>query len=255
MSRPPAAPRKPGAPRSSAARGARSRPTGRTRPSADRASRPTTTGRGRDGDAGRTRAGGSRGSSTPPSPGSGGGSRGNRRLAIATSDGDRPILSLRALALVLTLLVAFAIIAPTARHALLQAEQLRTAEDALAAAEEEEQRLTDELALWDDPEYVQSQARERLGYTMPGQTPFVVVDPEAVTGGRPVEEVEEAAREEAIAASRPWYLNLQESVEEAGAIPGADATEGEEGQDVPEPELPPEVPSDQEIPSGETVPD
>ncbi|MGC5616793.1 FtsB family cell division protein [Georgenia sp. Z1491] len=254
MSRPPAAPRKPGAPRSSSARGARSRPGTRTASGTTHAGRPAT-GRGRTTTNG-SAAGGSRGTSRPAAGGAGGGPRGNRRLAIATADGERPILSLRALALVLVLLVAFAIVAPTARHALVQAEQLRSAEDALARAEDEEQRLTDELALWDDPAYVQSQARARLGYTMPGQTPFVVVDPESVTGGRSQEEVEEAAREDAIAASRPWYLNLQESVEEAGAIPGE--TPGEEAEregDLPEPDLPPESPSQQELPSSDPLAD
>ncbi|MGO1174007.1 MAG: FtsB family cell division protein [Actinomycetaceae bacterium] len=253
MSRPPAAPRRPATPRQGA-RGAGSHPgRGRTTGTSKRPGTPT--GRGRTTGAGRS-ATAERSGTPAKGTGSGDGSRGNRRLAISTPDGDRPLLTLRALALVLVLLVAFAIVAPTARHALVQQEQLRSTEEQLAAAQEEEQRLTDELALWDDPEYVQAQARDRLGYTMPGQTPFVVVDPETLTGGLSAEEEEAAEREEALEASRPWYLNLQESVEEAGAIPGHGPSSGDApADDVPEPDLPPETPSETELPSTETLQD
>jgi cell division protein FtsB len=215
-------------------------------------SRPSTTGSRSRGPAGTGSTGTGTTSASGKAASSGKGSgTGSRRLAISSDQGpDRPLLSLRALALVITLLVAFAIVAPTARHAIQQQEELRRTEESLALAHEAELQLQDELALWEDEDYIRAQARDRLGYTMPGQTPFHVVDPETVTGGRSEEEVAETDRE--IAASRPWYMNLAESIAEAGAIPGAE-------EDVaPEPDLGPETPSDEsltELPSTETLPD
>ncbi|WP_166349216.1 FtsB family cell division protein [Phytoactinopolyspora limicola] len=40
-------------------------------------------------------------------------------------------------------------------------------------------QLETELELWDDPAYVAIQARQRLGYVMPGEQGFVVIHPEA----------------------------------------------------------------------------
>jgi Septum formation initiator len=52
-----------------------------------------------------------------------------------------------------------------------------------SALEAEAERLTDEVAaletqlrLWDDPAYVRAQARARLGYVLPGDVGYVVVD-------------------------------------------------------------------------------
>lgn len=50
---------------------------------------------------------------------------------------------------------------------------------------------------------MQAQARDRLGYVMPGETPYVVVDPETVTGGESPAEAEAAERAAARAAATP----------------------------------------------------
>jgi len=51
--------------------------------------------------------------------------------------------------------------------------------------------LEAELRLWDDPEYVRAQARERLAYVMPGEIGFIVAaapepEPELGPDGLPV---------------------------------------------------------------------
>jgi len=38
--------------------------------------------------------------------------------------------------------------------------------------------LETELARWDDPDYVKAQARQRLGWVMPGETGYRVVGPD-----------------------------------------------------------------------------
>ena len=60
------------------------------------------------------------------------------------------------------------------RHTLGQAQQAQTA-TAQRVAE-----LKHQLALWNDPVYVERQARARLQYARPGDTVYEVVDPNKV---------------------------------------------------------------------------
>jgi Septum formation initiator len=69
--------------------------------------------------------------------------------------------------------------------------------------------LETELQLWDDPAYVQAQARERLNFVMPGEIGYVVVD-EAGTV-RPVTTPEGIP----VTADGPWYSRLWASLEAA----------------------------------------
>ncbi|CAN5453377.1 hypothetical protein BH09ACT12_BH09ACT12_23100 [soil metagenome] len=58
--------------------------------------------------------------------------------------------------------------------------------------------LEQEKARWLDPEYVETEARERLGYVMPGETPFV-----ALRDGQPLEPESELTDPDTIATSAP----------------------------------------------------
>ncbi|MDD9205163.1 septum formation initiator family protein, partial [Georgenia sp. 10Sc9-8] len=116
-----------------------------------------------------------------------------------------PAISVRAIGLLLVALVAFVVLAPTLRYAVTQREDLRTLNAEVAAAQERTAQLEEELERWQDPAYVQAQARDRLGYVVPGETPYVVIDPETVVGHDA-----ERARQEAERARpdtlTPWYL-------------------------------------------------
>lgn len=131
-----------------------------------------------------------------------------------------PTITLRGLGLFVVLLVAFIVLAPTLRHAVEQQEQLRQLNADIEAAEERTAALELELEQWQDETFVQAQARDRLGYVMPGEQTFRVVDPETVVGPEAEAELEESGvpgMEDA-----PWYLALWESVSMAGeAVPGA----------------------------------
>jgi cell division protein FtsB len=73
--------------------------------------------------------------------------------------------------------------------------------------EAEVAELETQLRLWDDPAYVQAQARERLGYVLPGEVGYVVVDeagsphPELGPDGLPVQ------------VEGEWYSRLWTSLE------------------------------------------
>ncbi len=68
-----------------------------------------------------------------------------------------------------------------------------------------------ESAKWNDPDYVESQARSRLHMCRPGDTLYIVV------GGDPAGASPGAAP---AATDRPWYDKLWSSVDAAADHPG-----------------------------------
>ena len=125
------------------------------------------------------------------------------------------MFTVRAIVFSLVLLLAFVLVYPTLASYLAtrtEVEQLRAARD---AAQAENADLEAELKRWDDDAYIVAQARERLSFVMPGETAFVVVDPETV----PATGVEEGpVRTAADGATRPWYATVWESVQIAGEL-------------------------------------
>ncbi|MER7763873.1 septum formation initiator family protein [Streptomyces sp. NPDC097619] len=83
------------------------------------------------------------------------------------------------------------------------AEQQRDADRARQYLEE----LRDEKARWQDPAYVEQQARAHLHYVRPGETGYTMIDPEAAE--------QERRRAEEGAADRPWYSNVWDGVDKA----------------------------------------
>ncbi|MFE9257054.1 septum formation initiator family protein [Streptomyces sp. NPDC006879] len=81
------------------------------------------------------------------------------------------------------------------------AEQQREADQARRRLSE----LRDEKARWQDPAYVERQAREHLHYLRPGETGYTVVDPDA----------ERRRRDGNGAGDRPWYSNVWDGVDKA----------------------------------------
>jgi cell division protein FtsB len=64
---------------------------------------------------------------------------------------------------------------------------------------------------WQDPAYVEAQARDRLRYVMPGETSYVVLEAEEAPAPDGVIEQEPAEEEPS-----PWFADLWESVAAAG---------------------------------------
>jgi cell division protein FtsB len=69
------------------------------------------------------------------------------------------------------------------------------------------ERLRDQKARWQDDAYAEQQIRKRLHYVMPGETGFIVVDPQAA----------KQSRTDLGAADRPWYANVWDGVDKADA--------------------------------------
>lgn len=125
-------------------------------------------------------------------------------------------ITVRTLVLFLVVLVAFIVLAPTLRAYVGQQEEQRDLVAQIEAAEERGVELQRTIDRWEDPAFVQAQARERLGFVMPGETPYRVVDPETVTG----EEVETDLEDGLVAVPQvgPWYLTVADSIQVAGEV-------------------------------------
>ena len=67
---------------------------------------------------------------------------------------------------------------------------------------------------WEDNDYVEAQARERLHYVMPGETSYVVLEADEAPAQDGVVEAQAPA-----AARSPWFTDLWNSVEAAGGDP------------------------------------
>ncbi|MFI6562622.1 septum formation initiator family protein [Streptomyces sp. NPDC050534] len=74
-------------------------------------------------------------------------------------------------------------------------------------ARERVEQLRDLKARWQDDSYAEQQIRQRLHYVMPGETGYVVIDPNAA----------KQSRSELGAADRPWYTNVWDDVDKSDA--------------------------------------
>ncbi|KAA0930600.1 MULTISPECIES: FtsB family cell division protein [Streptomyces] len=74
-------------------------------------------------------------------------------------------------------------------------------------ARERVEELRDLKARWQDDAYAEQQIRERLHYVMPGETGYVVVDPDAAR----------KTRTDRTAADRAWYANVFDGMDKADA--------------------------------------
>lgn len=129
------------------------------------------------------------------------------------------LLSVRALVLGVVVLTGFSLLLPTVRAYFGQQAELDALAVEVAEAERQEAELAAELDRWDDEAYVAAQARERLGYVLPGETAYRVVDPEVVQD----EVVEGAAPGTSDGPTlplgsdvNPWYATVWDSVRIAG---------------------------------------
>ncbi len=83
-----------------------------------------------------------------------------------------------------------------------------------------------QLDLWNDPDYISTQARERLGFVRPGETQYTVVDP-----GPQYQDSALAAAAASTGPARPWVQQLAILVGKADQpptttpIPSADTSQ------------------------------
>ena len=122
----------------------------------------------------------------------------------------------RALALVGVVVVLALSYASTVRVYLDQQHALAVMEQQIRDQRTQLADLEAQLARWDDPAFVKAQARERLGWVLPGETGYRVVD----ANGKPVDGGAVIDSERTMPADerpKPWWGRMWGSVEAADA--------------------------------------
>lgn len=148
------------------------------------------------------------------------------------------MLSWRTAVIAGVVMLAIALIMPSLRVYFEQQQQLQELRTEAATARSEVADLNGEVDRWQDPSFLVAQARERLAYVFPGETPYRVVDPETVQTD-PAEASAAASDDEAVVGNT-WYDTLWGSMLAAGESPGTDANpEAPPGAAIPktEPQL------------------
>jgi cell division protein FtsB len=135
------------------------------------------------------------------------------------------LFTVRAMVMFVVLSIAFVLVFPTLRQYLDQQVRLEQLRAEVAAAEQDNEELQAELDRWSDPAYVEAQARERLAFVMPGERALRVADPEVVPDDTATDPAATTTpgTVESDDPTRPWYAQLWDSVQVAGAA-GTGAT-------------------------------
>ena len=114
-------------------------------------------------------------STGPKSPGGSGRPAATRRSSALLHRAVRANLTARALALVVVVLVLTISYATSLRIYFSQAHEIASTKTQIAQSQAAIDDLQGQIARWDDPAYVTAQARERLGWLVPGETGYTVV--------------------------------------------------------------------------------
>ncbi|GAA3027679.1 septum formation initiator family protein [Kitasatospora sp. NPDC006786] len=145
----------------------------------------------------------------------------------------RPRFTSRATVLVLVLCSLVAILAYPTRQFISQRAEISAQRAKADHARQQVEQLRREKARWQDPEYVKAQARARLHYAVPGETPYIAVDPAGRASAQPSSSAAGAASSGTAAsgsaadrtkAAKPWYAGIWDSVDAADTAAAAPAT-------------------------------
>ncbi|WP_455134818.1 FtsB family cell division protein [Schaalia cardiffensis] len=118
--------------------------------------------------------------------------------------------SVRWLSFILLLGVVMVLLVPKLYVWMKQEEELRSITIQVQLAQQRNAEMQEKLELWNDPEFIASQARERLGYVKPGETQYTVVDP-----GEGYQDLAQVAAAAVQGPARPWLQVVAILLEEA----------------------------------------
>ncbi len=162
------------------------------------------------------------------------------------------MLSWRTAVIAGVVMLALALIMPSLRVYFEQQQQLQQLRADAATAQAEVDDLNGEVARWDDPSFLVAQARERLAYVFPGETPYRVVDPETVATDDAGQA--EAAEDSTDVTGNTWYDTLWGSILVAGnGTDAADDAQAPPGSAVPEASPSPQVAQDGDQSTADTA--
>ena len=129
-----------------------------------------------------------------------------RQLSFGRRRTSNRVLALSAIFFVLALTIA-----PPVKHYFTQRAQISALKAQLSADNSALQKAREELLLWQDPEYVKSQARERLHFVLPGERQYIVTEGETTGNQESTTKIASS-----LADGQPWYSRLIASISETG---------------------------------------
>lgn len=117
----------------------------------------------------------------------------------------------RPLALIAILFVFTLTLAPPIKNYFTQRAQISALKSQVKSDRTALAQAQAELNIWQDPNYVKSQARERLHFVMPGERQYIVTG-SAINQAQP--QTTQVAKQ--LPDGAPWYTRLIASVTESG---------------------------------------
>ena len=118
----------------------------------------------------------------------------------------------RALALSAILFFLALTLAPPIKHYFTQRAQISALNAQLVSDNKALDAARKELLLWQDPQYVKAQARERLHFVLPGERQYIVTEGSAGTTSTTTPTKVASA----LVDGQPWYIRLIASISESG---------------------------------------
>ncbi|CAB4748091.1 unannotated protein [freshwater metagenome] len=115
----------------------------------------------------------------------------------------------RALTLATILFIMALTIAPPIKHYFTQRAQISALKSQVASNNAALQQARKDLSMWRDPEFIKSQARERLHFVLPGERQYIVTD----SNGQYTEESGTTVANK-IPDGQPWYSRMIASITE-----------------------------------------
>jgi cell division protein FtsB len=129
-----------------------------------------------------------------------------RQLRFTRRRTSNRVLALSAIFFILALTLA-----PPVKNYFTQRAQISALKSQLSADNSALEKARQELLLWQDPEYIKSQARERLHFVLPGERQYIV------TGESTTQENNGTTKiASALTDGQPWYARLIASISETG---------------------------------------
>jgi cell division protein FtsB len=129
-----------------------------------------------------------------------------RQLRFGRRRTSNRVLALSAIFFVLALTIA-----PPVKHYFTQRAQISALKAQLYADNSALQKAREELLLWQDPEYIKSQARERLHFVLPGERQYIVTQGDSIGNQQSSTKIASS-----LADGQPWYSRLIASISETG---------------------------------------
>ncbi|MCX6444872.1 MAG: septum formation initiator family protein [Actinobacteria bacterium] len=131
----------------------------------------------------------------------------SRNLNFNRNRGSGRLFAIAAIFFMLALFLA-----PPVKNYFVQRAQISSLQSQLKSDYTALEAARKELTLWQDPEYIKSQARERLHFVMPGERQYIVTG----TDGENSDEATQTDVVSNLPEGQPWYTRMIASITEAG---------------------------------------